>query len=1778
MKRFATFSTLLSVIISPVRAEVVINEISGASSDRLLKYSDSGQASLGAGSSWFSPAFDAAAWSSGAGPIGFGRPELNTDLSSVLPGEAPSLYLRKSFFVSAGQAASTANLVLETRFADGLIIFINGVEAERYNLGPPGLFIYSDQLSFLSNPDDARLITLNLGPASDWLVEGENVIAVQVAGNTLSRPVHFEGELRIDAGVTLYDVVTDFFSDANGASRTHLNNLGVINESSSGMPVVDGWLDRSLLVESNSGWEQLEITTLSESGGGEQGDGAIRYTVAGSGGLDDAVISFPEVEMGQLWEAGNLTAGDLSGTRISFRLRADSEAAFDFVVRSSDGEVVADGFSVVTSGAEASLGYWRFDEANAQAGATLNQALDSTGNGHIATPSGSGGGVYASDVPGALIFDPLANATRPNQFSMDVTASGRRMRVVDSPDFNRSFTAEMFIKIDGEPSGYNPFLRRQGPSNSRWQIDFDHAPQGAFGRIRSRLDTPDGANTNFTLGPMGGGGIPAERRIWIDTDSSNGLVSGYNDPSDWSRDGNGVNDRPGWHHVALTLDQGTGMVRLYYDYQLMQTRTLAGAPQGGYVHPSGVIEFGKFSSTYAMLIDEVRYTGRVLEPADFLQVATEAVEPWITYEIDLGSGDPVSRAALLSHLNAGNETSFVPGLQLRNESFSEDGRTLDLDQFNVVFAEGVGANALVSSSEAWRYHAGLIEPSGGVSEPGAPAGDRRDFVDWIELANTGGGEVDLTGWSLTDDQQEPRKWTFPPGTTIPAQGYLVVLADELENDGLSFEYLHTNFKLAGEGEYLALIDDSGVRRTEFAFGFPRQDDFYSFGLRPDGEGYVYFKDPSPGRSNGGPVFDGFVSPPVFGVPGGFHPGTVVLPLTSETPGATIRYTTDGTEPTLENGLDYLVPLVLARINSRTGHTIRARAFAEGSVPSQTRSATYLVGQSGNITSSPALILSGDEGRSFLKPYGVLAIDGGLYVDARWEAREKDDYNLPLRRGRVYERPAFVEFYQANSTNGFGVNGGIRVALSNYSRPRIILNNVEESPWVANPREKPSFNLYFRNEYERSRIQFSVFGSDYAGNSFEQLRPRAGKNDMNNPHIKDEVVRRLFIEMGNVGSRGVFNNLYLNGEWKGFYNTCERLREPFFQTHYPGSDDWDIRQAGNPNGALAEGDNEAWNELNNRLQVSNVNSEGNWNAVLELVDPVSVADYFLLNIYTATWDWPNNNWVSARERSPEGRFRFYVWDAEGGFGFPRSSQNPQSRKPVNFNTIAQDLLARTDVTSTFFQRLHRWPAFRLILADRIHRHFFNGGVLDDSNPDESKVKAVIDEAAGELSPLLQERLGESVDLEFWRYWTNPGSSRRSYLLGPNDEHFRDAGYWPETEPPTFVPNGGEVSAGSTLTMSAGSGTIFFTTDGSDPRLFGGGVSPSASSFGFPVQLSPGLVTVKARLRGLSGEWSALTEAEFMVGLVPADSSNLVISEIHYHPAPPNQAELAAGFDDQDDFEMIRLQNIGNDPIDLRGVSLVDGVLFHFKDGEVEWLSPGASVIVASHVEAFRLRYGSAFDSLLAGQYVGSLSNGGEQVTLEADGVIIRSFVYDDQSPWPEVADGDGVSLLLIDPASNPDHGLAASWQRSASIGGHPGGQPLSLTYAQWTSYLFSEGDLADPNDDPDGDGIPNLIEFFLGSFPDQVDPAHRVPVSLVIEEGGERFQAMRFSQLEVQNDLAGSVQESADLVTWTNNGIQEILPAENQGNGWVTRTFRVLDPIQDRPQSYLRLRVTGVLGN
>jgi hypothetical protein len=119
-----------------------------------------------------------------------------------------------------------------------------------------------------------------------------------------------------------------------------------------------------------------------------------------------------------------------------------------------------------------------------------------------------------------------------------------------------------------------------------------------------------------------------------------------------------------------------------------------------------------------------------------------------------------------------------------------------------------------------------------------------------------------------------------------------------------------------------------------------------------------------------------------------------------------------------------------------------------------------------------------------------------------------------------------------------------------------------------------------------------------------------------------------------------------------------------------------------------------------------------------------------------------------------------------------------------------------------------------------------------------------------------------------------------------------------------------------------------------------------------------------------------------------------------------------------------------------------------------VSPGASVLIVNTLNSFQTRYGHAYDSLIAGQYSGNLSNGGERLRLQAaDGSTIRDFVYDDAAPWPTAADGKGPSLILRNPSSNPNHGLATNWMASAMPGGMPGGTANPETYSFWRNLFW-----------------------------------------------------------------------------------------------------------------------------
>ncbi|MBL9136732.1 MAG: lamin tail domain-containing protein [Verrucomicrobiales bacterium] len=938
--------------------------------------------------------------------------------------------------------------------------------------------------------------------------------------------------------------------------------------------------------------------------------------------------------------------------------------------------------------------------------------------------------------------------------------------------------------------------------------------------------------------------------------------------------------------------------------------------------------------------------------------------------------------------------------------------TMDLDPWDSTLyldaslrLDGTPAGELVGNRQSWKYFAGSIEPSGGLFDPALLDSDatNREFHDWIELHNRGDTTVNLDRWTLSDDPGDPAKWSFPP-VHLPPGGFLLVFCSALDRRDPGSGFLHTNFKLDQEGEFLGLRDASGRVVHELGPRFPRQDAFHSFGIDPATGESVFFGEPTPGRPNASPVLSGRVQSVEFDPPGGFHSGTVSLRLRTPTISGRVRYTLDGTEPTEVHGLDFQSPIVLV-----TNSCVRARAFRDGWIASATATATYLIAQPAALRSLPALAITGDPRRVLYGPEGITAISGGAFLGVSpeevWTATDPGDYNMFVISGPAVERPASLEWLAPSGLPSVQWNIGLRVAASVWSAPRMMSSHLQSSIWnddLLGFRAKPSFNFVFRGDYGPSTLEFPLF-PEPGGNRFESLRLRAGKNDSFNPFVRDEVVRRLFGQMGQATSRGLLANLFVNAEFKGYFNLVERLRGDFFRSRYGGVAEWDVRDATE----VTEGDTTAWVRDATYLLERPLTDPERYQEASRRFDIDNIIDYALLNLYCATDDWPENNWVCARERSPAGIWRFHVWDAEKSFGF-------QTSKAVDFDTLGKDILAHRSTAGALglvFSALHDSPEFRLAFADRTQRHLSGTGALTAAN-----VRSQFDILLAELAPVLHHVRKEEVIRDFIEPWM---AQRPPFILAS----LRAAGLWPTVAAPEIFLVDGASADGTLVEIRAPSAApgaiVYFNVDGSDPRAVGGAVH--GLPYDQPRRLR-GPAVVKARV--LAGqEWSPVAVASIPEPPAPT----LTVSEIHYDPP---------AFDDLEGrrLEFVELLNWGTQSVSLAGISFIDGIQATMPADLV--LSPGDRAVLASDPGAFGRRYpGVAVHAV----FTGRLDNAGERLTL-VDGHrrILFSARYENSAPWPTEAAGGGFSLVpsgavMVSP-DDPRY-----WRSSAFPGGSPGAE-------------------------------------------------------------------------------------------------------------------------------------------
>jgi hypothetical protein len=125
-----------------------------------------------------------------------------------------------------------------------------------------------------------------------------------------------------------------------------------------------------------------------------------------------------------------------------------------------------------------------------------------------------------------------------------------------------------------------------------------------------------------------------------------------------------------------------------------------------------------------------------------------------------------------------------------------------------------------------------------ASNSNTAADEMGEYEDWIELYNRGTSTVDLTGWYITDNAQNLDKWAIPAGTTLAADDYLIIWADEDSAQGP----MHANFKLSASGEMVTLINASSFIADQIAFG--QQQPNMGFARVPNGTGSFAMQGPT----------------------------------------------------------------------------------------------------------------------------------------------------------------------------------------------------------------------------------------------------------------------------------------------------------------------------------------------------------------------------------------------------------------------------------------------------------------------------------------------------------------------------------------------------------------------------------------------------------------------------------------------------------------------------------------------------------------------------------------------------------------------------------------------------------------------------------------------------------------------------------------------------------------------------------------------------------------------
>lgn len=390
-------------------------------------------------------------------------------------------------------------------------------------------------------------------------------------------------------------------------------------------------------------------------------------------------------------------------------------------------------------------------------------------------------------------------------------------------------------------------------------------------------------------------------------------------------------------------------------------------------------------------------------------------------------------------------------------------------------------------------------------------------------------------------------------------------------------------------------------------------------------------------------------------------------------GGTIRYTLDGSDPTMQSRI-YEGPIPIEAGLPEKVTVVKAAVFQNGE-PGKICTQTYFVGKGvSELFDVMVVSLSADDKVLYDEETGILANYGEEGENGEWD------------------RPAYVEFYEPDGTRMLAQGTGI--AISGHGSREFA---------------QKSFKLISDSVYdpEHPTFEYDFFETDMAGNekgqSYNRLVLRNGGSDHEGTMLKWNVVSRLGKDSGMVCAGARPGILFLNGSYYGIIQLQEKYTR-YNIAHAIGAQKDDIEKY-EPNEINSARFGGYYNQLRQDL-----NDPKRMESLERQVDMTDMLKHYAVNLIMNNVDWPYHNflsWKCAETSSSaygDGKVRFFLYDLDAVYQDTTGYEVPDEfaylmEEPVEDATdtlylLMQSELYRTrfvnmvcDLTATVYQEDH-----------------------------------------------------------------------------------------------------------------------------------------------------------------------------------------------------------------------------------------------------------------------------------------------------------------------------------------------------------------------------------------------------------------------------------------------------------------------------------------------------------